>query len=168
MKRRAKADCGLNMNSRQSNTSGSIWLQITPRFNQRPITQSSGKRCRIWITLRSIFRREPIEVRKPPSRDYCAEHDQASPSTAISKSMGRLSTNKPARSAARASCRNDADHLIDRAATIAGSRSGTRPRQPRSASTKRIGREGRRTCGACEMPPLPPQKSLEQQRFGRF
>jgi hypothetical protein len=33
---------------------------------------------------------------------------------------------------------------------------------------KRIGCEGRRTCCACAMPALRPQKPLEQQRLGRF
>lgn len=46
------------------------------------------------------LRREPIEVRKPPSGDCCVALPQASPSTAISRSTARSSTNKPVRSPA--------------------------------------------------------------------
>ena len=63
------------------------------------------------------------------SRGYCAAPAQASRSTAISRSMARLSTNKPAHLAARASCRSVLGRHTDEAVAIVGSRSKTLPRR---------------------------------------
>jgi ATP-dependent DNA ligase len=75
------------------------------------------------------LRREPIEVRKVPSKDYCVALDQVSHSTAISKSTAR-SLRTGLRSVVKASCRSALGRRTDQAAAIVGSRSRPRKRRP--------------------------------------
>jgi hypothetical protein len=76
---------------------------------------------------------------KPPSTDCCTARDQVSRLSAISKSTARSSTNRPARSAVRVSCLRVVGRHTDQAVAIVGSKSRTQPRQPRSASKRKIG-----------------------------
>ena len=85
------------------------------------------------------LRREPIEVRKATLRGCCAELARASRSIAISKTTALLFTNRPARSAARASSRSALARPIGPAVSITGSRLRTRSRPLRSVRQRKTG-----------------------------